>query len=75
MKSNERNVDKEKYCWNTLVFVGMRAYILLFGVLFGQNDILIGVSTITTLLVLLERESSNHPVQDTVKFAKCFLFA
>ncbi|MCM3759115.1 hypothetical protein M3197_16885 [Sporosarcina aquimarina] len=53
----------------------MRAYILLFGVLFGQNDILIGVSTITTLLVLLERESSNHPVQDTVKFAKCFLFA
>ena len=60
---------KKNIIGNTLLFVGMMAYILLFGALFGQNNILIGVATITAMLMLLERDLTIHPVQNTVKFA------
>ncbi|GKV70045.1 FUSC family protein [Sporosarcina sp. NCCP-2716] len=52
---------------NTLLFVGMMAYILLFGGLFGQNNILIGVAAITAMLMMLERDLTIHPVANTVK--------
>ncbi|REB05617.1 FUSC family protein [Sporosarcina sp. BI001-red] len=62
-------MTKKKIIGNTLLFVGIMAYILLFGALFGQNNILIGVATITAMLMLLERDLTIHPVQNTVKFA------
>lgn len=62
-------MTKKNIIGNTLLFVGMMAYILLFGALFGQNNILVGVSTITAMLMLLERDLTIHPVQNTVKFA------
>lgn len=62
-------MTKKKIIGNTLLFAGMMAYILLFGAVFGQNNILIGVSTITAMLMLLERDLTIHPVQNTVKFA------
>ena len=65
----KESMTKKKILGNTLLFVGMMAYILLFGALFGQNNILIGVSTITAMLMLLERDLTIHPVQNTIKFA------
>lgn len=62
-------MTKKDIIGNTLLFAGMMAYILLFGAVFGQNNILIGVATITAMLMLLERDLTIHPVQNTVKFA------
>ncbi|WP_040285016.1 FUSC family protein [Sporosarcina koreensis] len=62
-------MDKKKIIGDPLLFGGIMAYILLFGQLFGQQNILIGVSTITAMLMLLERDLTIHPVANTVKFA------
>ncbi|MDW0110633.1 hypothetical protein [Sporosarcina aquimarina] len=62
-------LTKKNIIGNTLLFVGIIGYILLFGALFGQNNILIGVSTITAMLMLLERDLTIHPIANTVKFA------
>ncbi|WP_432353027.1 FUSC family protein [Sporosarcina sp. A2] len=62
-------MTKKTIISNTLLFVGMVVYIILFSAVFGENNILVGVSTITAMLMLLERDLTIHPVQNTIKFS------
>lgn len=51
------------------MFIGMMVYILVFTLVFGQDNILIGVASITALLMLVERDLTTHPIANTVKFS------
>ncbi|MEK3857469.1 FUSC family protein [Cytobacillus sp. FSL H8-0458] len=67
-------MTKKTLISNTVLFIGIIGYILLFGALFGQGNILIGVSTVTAMLMLLERDLTIHPIANTLKFAALNVF-
>ena len=58
---------KEKIIPNTILFIGIVGFILLFSSLFGESNLLIGVSTVTAMLMFLERDLTSHPVLNTTK--------
>lgn len=73
-RSEENQVNKKTIISNTILFVVIIGFIMGFGALFGNENILIGVSTITAMLMLLERDLTIHPIGNTVKFVLLNLF-
>ena len=67
-------LTKKTIISNTILFAGIIGFIVAFGALFGDENMLIGVSTITAMLMLLERDLTSHPVGNTVKFVLLNLF-
>ncbi|MET3574492.1 FUSC family protein [Bhargavaea ullalensis] len=67
-------LTKKTILSNTVLFVFILGFVLGFGALFGSENILIGVSTITAMLMLLERDFTSHPVMNTMKFVGLNLF-
>ncbi|WP_162805675.1 FUSC family protein [Sporosarcina sp. PTS2304] len=61
-------LTKKMIVSNTILFIFIIGFILGFGALFGNENILIGVSTITAMLMLLERDLTSHPIGNTMKF-------
>ena len=67
-------LTKKTIVSNTILFIFIIGFILGFGALFGNENILIGVSTITAMLMLLERDLTSHPIGNTMKFIVLNLF-
>lgn len=67
-------LTKKTIISNTILFAGIIGFVMLFGKLFGNENILIGVSTITAMLMLLERDMTSHPVRNTLKFVALNVF-
>ena len=67
-------LTKKTIISNTLLFIIIIGFIMGFGAIFGMENILIGVSTITAMLMLLERDLTSHPVGNTMKFIALNLF-
>ncbi|MBO0603382.1 FUSC family protein [Sporosarcina sp. E16_3] len=67
-------LNKKTIITNTILFAGIVGFILAFSGVFGDENILIGVSTIAAMLMLLERDLTSHPVGNTVKFVLLNLF-
>lgn len=67
-------LTKKTIISNTILFGIIIGFIIGFGALFGMENILIGVSTITAMLMLLERDMTSHPIGNTMKFIALNLF-
>ncbi|MEZ7172800.1 FUSC family protein [Sporosarcina sp. OR05] len=67
-------MNKKTIITNTVLFVLIVGFIMGFGAIFGNENILIGVSTITAMLMLLERDLTSRPVGNTLKFIVLNLF-
>lgn len=51
----------------TITFIFIMAFILTFKAIFGDENVLIAVTTITALLMLLERDLTINPIKYTAK--------
>ncbi|WP_066388644.1 FUSC family protein [Neobacillus mesonae] len=60
-------MNKKTIISNTILFVVIVAFIILFSTVFGKENTLIGVTTITAMLMLLERDLTNNPISNTLK--------
>lgn len=67
-------MNKKTIITNTILFVLIVGFIMGFGAVFGNENILIGVSTITAMLMLLERDLTSRPIGNTLKFIALNLF-
>lgn len=67
-------LTKKDILSNTTLFIKILAFIIIFAAIFGDENILIGVATITAMLMLLERDLTSHPVVNTSKFIALNLF-
>lgn len=67
-------LNKKMIISNTILFAGIIGFILVFAAVFGGENMLIGVSTITAMLMLLERDLTSHPFGNTFKFVALNLF-
>lgn len=67
-------LNKKTIISNTILFAGIIGFIIVFGAVFGNENMLIGVSIITAMLMLLERDLTSHPVGNTFKFVLLNLF-
>lgn len=56
---------------NTILFICIMAYILLFKSLFGDSNILIAVMSITGLLMFMARDLTGEPIKNTIGLV-CF---
>ena len=61
----------KKIIGNTLIFVFMMGFIVGFNMIFGSENTLIGVTTITAVLMFLEKDFSLNPVRTGIKLI-CF---
>ena len=61
----------KKIIGNTLIFVFMMGFIVGFNMIFGAENTLIGVTTITAVLMFLEKDFSLNPVRTGIKLI-CF---
>ena len=62
----------KKIIGNTLIFVFMMGFIVGFNMIFGSENTLIGVTTITAVLMFLEKDFSLNPVRTGIKLI-CFI--
>ncbi len=60
-------VNKKAVIGNTILFIAIVGFIIGFNALFGVENTLIGVATITAMLMLLERDLTIHPISNTFK--------
>ena len=60
-------MNKKSVISNTILFIGIIGFIIGFNALFGVENTLIGVSTVTAMLMLLERDLTIHPINNTFK--------
>ncbi|GHI01111.1 FUSC family protein [Neobacillus kokaensis] len=60
-------MNKKTIISNTILFVVIVAFVMLFSTVFGKENTLIGVTTITAMLMLLERDLTNNPISNTMK--------
>ncbi|CQR47755.1 Fusaric acid resistance protein family protein [Paraliobacillus sp. PM-2] len=67
-------LTKKTIVYNTLLFIGIMAFIFAFSAIFGNENLLIGVSTITAMLMFLERDLTAHPIENTFKLILLNLF-
>lgn len=67
-------LNKKTIISNTVLFAFIIGFIMAFGALFGDANILIGVSTVTAMLMLLERDLTSHPFANTMTFVLLNLF-
>ena len=61
-------MNKKKIITNTVIFIFVMAFILAFKAVFGTENTLIGVSTITATLMLLGRDFTGQPLKNTLMF-------
>ena len=64
----QKIVTKQKIITNTVIFIFVMAFILAFKAVFGTENTLIGVSTITATLMLLGRDFTGQPLKNTLMF-------
>ena len=60
-------MDKKLIVSKTVTFIAIIAFIVVFKLMFGEKNTLIGVTTVTATLMFLERELSLSPVRNTIK--------
>lgn len=53
---------------NTITFVIVMFFVITFKSIFGEENTLIGVTTITATLMFLERDFTGSPLKNTLKF-------
>lgn len=53
---------------NTITFVTVMFFVITFKSIFGEENTLIGVTTITATLMFLERDFTGSPLKNTLKF-------
>lgn len=67
-------MNKKLIISKTLLFVVIVAYIIIFKSIFGGENTLIGVTTVTAMLMFLERDLTLSPFKNTVKLILINLF-
>lgn len=60
-------MDKKLIVSKTVTFIAIIAFIVVFKLMFGEKNTLIGVTTVTATLMFLERDLSLSPVRNTIK--------
>lgn len=60
-------MDKKKIIGNTIVFVCILAFIIVFKSIFGEVNTVVGVTVITAALALLQRDLTNAPIENLFK--------
>lgn len=53
---------------NTITFLAVMCFIIIFKLIFGEENTLIGVTTITATLMFLDRDFTASPLKNTLKF-------
>ena len=61
-------MNKKKIITNTVIFIFVMAFVLIFKSVFGSENTLIGITTITATLMLLGRDFTGEPLKNTLKF-------
>ena len=61
-------LNKKTVINNTAIFIFVVVFVLIFKVIFGSENTLIGVTTITATLMLLGRDFTGEPLKSTLKF-------
>lgn len=60
-------MDKKLIVSKTVTFIAIIAFIVVFKLIFGEKNTLIGVTTVTATLMFLERDLSLSPIRNTIK--------
>lgn len=60
-------MNKKLFISKTVTFIGVVAFVIAFKSIFGEENTLIGVTTITAILMFLERDLTLTPVRNTIK--------
>ena len=63
-----KTLSKNAIINNTVIFIFVVVFVLLFKLIFGSENTLIGVTTITATLMLLGRDFTGEPLKSTLKF-------
>ncbi|MEG0854997.1 MAG: FUSC family protein [Terrisporobacter sp.] len=61
-------IDKQLVKSQTITFICVVVFIVIFKTIFGDINTLIGVTTVTAALMLLERDLTLNPFKNTFKF-------
>ena len=61
-------MNKKKIITNTVIFIFVMIFILGFKAVFGTENTLIGVSSITATFMLLGRDFTGQPLKNTLMF-------
>lgn len=61
-------MNKSLIISKTITFIGVVLFVSIFKSLFGDENTLIGVTTITATLMFLERDLTLSPLRNTIKF-------
>ena len=61
-------MNKQKIITNTAIFIFVMAFVLAFKAVFTEDNTLIGVTTITATLMLLQRDFTGDPLKNILKF-------
>ncbi len=61
-------MNKKTIITNTAIFIFVMAFVLIFKAVFGSENTLIGVTTITATLMFLGRDFTGEPLKNTLKF-------
>ena len=59
---------KQKIITNTIIFIFVMAFVLTFKAIFGSDNVLIGITTITATLMLMQRDFTGDLLKNTLKF-------
>lgn len=60
-------MNKKLIISKTVTFILVVVFVVIFKLIFGEKNTLIGVSTITAALIFLERDLTLSPVRSTIK--------
>ncbi|PHV70078.1 hypothetical protein CS063_12290 [Sporanaerobium hydrogeniformans] len=61
-------MDKRIILKNTILFIVMISFIVIFKSIFGEENVLIGVTSLTAMLMFLGRDLSLSPLKYTLRF-------
>lgn len=60
-------MNRKSIISNTITFIIVIAFVIAFKSIFGEENTLIGVTTITAILMFLERDLTLSPIRNTIK--------
>lgn len=63
-------MNKKKIITNTVIFVFVLAFVLVFKSIFGADNKVIGVTTLVAVFMLLERDFTGEPL---IKYNKIYI--
>lgn len=66
-KENNMKIDRKLIVSKTIMFALILVFINVFKAVFGGDNTLIGVTTITLSLMFLERDLTSHPLKNLIK--------